>query len=76
MIYLAEQFPDLANFFPVLRKIFPVNLPRDLREKSLQRSGFQLRNSFPEPQNRETQQDRTYSRCQMPPRTFLPASRY
>jgi hypothetical protein len=37
---LAEQFPDLANFFPVLRKGFPVNLLREFREKSLQRSGF------------------------------------
>jgi hypothetical protein len=24
----------------------------------------------------DTQQDRTYSRCRMPPRTFLPAPRY
>jgi hypothetical protein len=40
VIYLAEQFPDPANFFPVLRKVFPVSLLRELREKSLQRSGF------------------------------------
>ena len=53
MTYLAEQFPDPANFFPVLRKIFPVNLLRELLEKSLQRSSFQPRNLLPEHQNRE-----------------------
>jgi hypothetical protein len=40
VIYLAEQFPDPANFFPVVRKVFPVSLLRELRDKSLQRSGF------------------------------------
>jgi hypothetical protein len=38
--YVAEQFPDPANFFPVPRKAFPVNLLRELRKKSLQCSGF------------------------------------
>ena len=37
---LAEQFPDLANFFPVPPNAFPVNLLRELRKKSLHRSGF------------------------------------
>ena len=32
--YVAEQFPDPANFFPVPRKAFPVNLLRELRKKS------------------------------------------
>jgi hypothetical protein len=34
------EFPDPASFFPVLGKNFPVNLLRELREKSLQRSRF------------------------------------
>jgi hypothetical protein len=38
--YLAEQFPDPANYFPVLLKVSPVNLLRELRKKSLQRSRF------------------------------------
>ena len=33
-----------ANDYPVLRNIFPVNLRRELCEKSLRRSGFLLRN--------------------------------
>jgi hypothetical protein len=37
---LQVKFPVPAKKIPVPQNIFPVNLPRELREKSLQRSGF------------------------------------
>jgi len=44
------KFPVLAKKFPVPRKYFPVNLRREIREKSLQHSGFLLRNRLSKPQ--------------------------
>src|SRR3954470_19637602 len=33
--FLRTKFPDIAQKFPVLRNLFPDNLLRELREKSL-----------------------------------------
>jgi hypothetical protein len=39
---LRFKFPVAAHKFPVIRNIFPVNLHRELCEKSLRHSGFLL----------------------------------
>ena len=48
------KFSDTCKKFPVLRNIFPVNSRRELRDKSLQDSGFLQRNQVPGPQNYKT----------------------
>jgi len=45
-----RKFPVPPPNFPDLRNIFPVNLSRELREKSLPHSGFLLRNLASESQ--------------------------
>ena len=50
---LQVKFPVPVKKIPVPRNIFPVNLCRELREKSLQHSSFLLGNRFGEPQNRK-----------------------
>jgi hypothetical protein len=50
---LQVKFPVPAKKIPVPRNIFPVNLRRELREKSLQHSSFLLGNRFGEAQNRK-----------------------
>ena len=50
---LQVKFPVTGQKFPVPQNIFPVNLHRELREKSLQHSSFLLGNRFGEPQNRK-----------------------
>ena len=51
--FLRTKFPDIAQKFPVLRNLFPDNLLRELREKSLQHSGILRRTRRAGPQNRK-----------------------
>jgi len=48
---MQVKFPVTAQKFPVPQNIFPVNLRRELSEKSLQDSGFWLWYPASEPQN-------------------------
>jgi hypothetical protein len=51
--FLRSKFPVNGWKFPVLRNFFPVNLRRELTNKSLQHSGFSLQHRPLEPQNRK-----------------------
>jgi hypothetical protein len=50
---LQVKFPVPVKKIPVPRNIFPVNLHRELCEKSLQHSSFLPGNRFGKPQNRK-----------------------
>lgn len=50
---LQIEFPDMVQKFLVLQDLFPDNLLRELREKSLQHSAFLHRTRLGGPQNRK-----------------------
>ena len=53
MLDVADEIPCPVNKLPVPRKIFPVNLLRELLENVLQHSGFLLRYGLEEPRSRK-----------------------